>query len=108
MHRLDLNQIKQDGHIDLSTLIGTKTIYNALPRRARDAVDYLTKFAGRTFTGTVLHNDQYKDVFKTWQDLLSRTKLTSSNATDPQIPEGSVPYGSTEGISSNNEVSPII
>ena len=75
MHKLDLDQIKHQGHIDLSQFIGTKTIYNALPARAKEAVAYLTKFNNRELTGTVLHDKNYKDVLKTRQQILDGTKL---------------------------------
>lgn len=56
MHKVDLDQVKQQGYLDLSLFIWQKTILNNLPRRLRDAVEYLTKFAWREMTGTLLHD----------------------------------------------------
>jgi len=75
MHRIDLEQVKRDGQIDLAQFIWAKTIYNALPAQARQAVAYLTTFADRQLTGTILHSKEYANVFKTRQQVLSGTKL---------------------------------
>jgi len=83
MHKLDLEQIKKDGQIDLAQFIGKKTIYNALPARAREAVHYLTTFSDRELTGTILHSKEYANVFKTRQQVLSRTKLQD----DAELPD---------------------
>ena len=75
MHKLDLQKIKQTGHIDFASLIWEKTLRNVLPSAAKQAVKYLTTFDGRELTGTVLHDKNYKDVFKTRQQILDGTKL---------------------------------
>lgn len=46
MRRVNLEQVKNDGYLDLGIYIGRQTILNNLPRRLRDAVEYLTQFAG--------------------------------------------------------------
>jgi hypothetical protein len=46
-----------------------------LPAQAKTAVHYLTTFAWRELTGTILHSKEYANVFKTRQQVLSGTKL---------------------------------
>lgn len=64
MHKVDLDQVKQQGYLDLSLFIWQKTILNNLPRRLRDAVEYLTKFAWREMTGALLHDSKHNNGMK--------------------------------------------
>jgi len=58
MRRVDLEQVKKDWFIDLGEYIWRQTIMNNLPRRLRDAVEYLTQFAGRKLRGTFLYDNK--------------------------------------------------
>lgn len=74
MHKVDLDQVKQQGYLDLSLFIWQKTILNNLPRRLRDAVEYLTKFAWREMTGALLYDSKKTNgmnIYQVQQQVLS-------------------------------------